>query len=510
MPENAKGSLRRDFLLGFGVSQFLLWFPLVLPRALEDGSEMQTSGLSGLIGALIILGGFSCAFAVDRFTAQKARFRRRLQAGVCLLILTLLLTFGDWPLPVNLLFVLLSSLFVSILTLTLTARVPDANSAGRVFCFLGLFGGLFLSAGRVMAEVLGTHVLLRVLCAGLLLTAGLLCSHLTAKEEHTAENFPSLDAAPPRRASLRACCVGVFLLCAADAFLGIRMYFHTALWDMTVPYELIVPTLLSVVMAVLLSLLPEAHRWLLGVIALSGLSAGAVLLFAPAEFSLTPYASAFLFLCAFASLCLLFVFRLYYASAAPNRKFTLGFCFLVLFLTVWLFCRPGLISWLAAHLTSQRVDIVTLIAMLPLLSFLILVAYKPRPTQKTDEEPAQEPAPETSEAPVPHSQPVSEAPDAPPPPQTAETPSPSPVIHTLSQDVLFTQLTMTEKKVYELILGGYSNQQMADILYVSINTIKFHIKNILSKAGASKKSQLVSRFIHAPGSLPSRMPPTAE
>ncbi|MDR1158387.1 MAG: helix-turn-helix transcriptional regulator [Oscillospiraceae bacterium] len=506
MPENTKGRLRRDLLLGLGISQFLLWFPLVLPCALEAGDGLQDSGLSGLIGALIILGGFSCAFAVERFTSQKTQFRRRLQAGASLLIVTLLLTFRVWPLPVNLAFVLLSSLFVSFLTLPLTAHVPNADSAGRVFCFFGGFSGLFLSAGWALADIFNTHSLLRLLCACLLLTTGLLCSHLTAEQEHVSESFPSLDVAPPRRASLRVCCAGAFLLCAADVFLGIRLYFHTALRDARAPYEIAVPALLGAVMAALLFLLPEARRWLLGAVALSGLSAGTVLLFTPPETPYAPYASALLFLCAFGSLCLLFVFRLYHASAAPNRKFTLGLCFLVLFLSVWLFCRPGLVSWLASHLTSRQADVATLAVMFPLLSFLVLAAHRPKAAQ-TDEEPAQSPAPET-----PHLHIVSETPDVSPPDRTAEAPvsAPSPVVHTLNQDVLFAQLTMTEKKVYELILGGYSNQQMADILYVSINTIKFHIKNILSKAGASKKSQLVSRFIHAPGSLPVRQMPTAE
>ncbi|MDR0670776.1 MAG: helix-turn-helix transcriptional regulator, partial [Oscillospiraceae bacterium] len=130
-----------------------------------------------------------------------------------------------------------------------------------------------------------------------------------------------------------------------------------------------------------------------------------------------------------------------------------------------------------------------------------------RPTAaQADREPAQTRAPE-----APHLHIVSEPPVPAAPKQDAETPTPPSVISILNQDVLFAQLTMTEKKVYELILGGYSNQQMADILYVSINTIKFHIKNILGKAGASKKSQLVSRFIHTPGSLsPPAQPPAKE
>ena len=52
------------------------------------------------------------------------------------------------------------------------------------------------------------------------------------------------------------------------------------------------------------------------------------------------------------------------------------------------------------------------------------------------------------------------------------------------------QFTGAEIKVYELILHGYTNQQIADALFISINTVKFHVKNILSKAGVNKRYKL--------------------
>ena len=55
-----------------------------------------------------------------------------------------------------------------------------------------------------------------------------------------------------------------------------------------------------------------------------------------------------------------------------------------------------------------------------------------------------------------------------------------------------TTFTGAERRVYELILMGYSNQQIADELFVSINTVKFHVRNILAKSGMQSKNQLVS------------------
>ncbi len=57
------------------------------------------------------------------------------------------------------------------------------------------------------------------------------------------------------------------------------------------------------------------------------------------------------------------------------------------------------------------------------------------------------------------------------------------------------QLTNSEKKVFELILSGYSNQQIADELFISINTVKFHIRNVLAKIGVQRKSELLAIYV---------------
>jgi NarL family two-component system response regulator LiaR len=43
---------------------------------------------------------------------------------------------------------------------------------------------------------------------------------------------------------------------------------------------------------------------------------------------------------------------------------------------------------------------------------------------------------------------------------------------------------------------GLSNPEMADRLFVSRSTIKFHVSNILSKLGAESRTEAVAIAIH--------------
>ena len=61
----------------------------------------------------------------------------------------------------------------------------------------------------------------------------------------------------------------------------------------------------------------------------------------------------------------------------------------------------------------------------------------------------------------------------------------------------FTQaygLSPREKEVFSLIKEGRSNSEIANDLYISENTVKFHIKNILKKTACSNRTQLITLF----------------
>lgn len=56
-------------------------------------------------------------------------------------------------------------------------------------------------------------------------------------------------------------------------------------------------------------------------------------------------------------------------------------------------------------------------------------------------------------------------------------------------------LTSREQEVLELILQGKTNKHIAAELYISENTVKTHVKNILSKYGASSRTELISAIL---------------
>ena len=49
------------------------------------------------------------------------------------------------------------------------------------------------------------------------------------------------------------------------------------------------------------------------------------------------------------------------------------------------------------------------------------------------------------------------------------------------------KLGTQEEKVLNLLIQGKSNQEIAETLYVSVNTIRNHVANIYKKTGMKKK-----------------------
>ncbi|UII20455.1 response regulator transcription factor [Fulvivirga ligni] len=56
---------------------------------------------------------------------------------------------------------------------------------------------------------------------------------------------------------------------------------------------------------------------------------------------------------------------------------------------------------------------------------------------------------------------------------------------------VITPLTPREKEIYKLILQEYSNQEIADKLFISVRTVEVHKRNLLEKTGAKNSTGLV-------------------
>lgn len=57
------------------------------------------------------------------------------------------------------------------------------------------------------------------------------------------------------------------------------------------------------------------------------------------------------------------------------------------------------------------------------------------------------------------------------------------------------QLSPRERDVVELLVRGKSNEEIADNLYISVNTVKKHLYKIFTKTGASSRTEVVARIL---------------
>ena len=62
-----------------------------------------------------------------------------------------------------------------------------------------------------------------------------------------------------------------------------------------------------------------------------------------------------------------------------------------------------------------------------------------------------------------------------------------------AQQTLPEPLSTREQEVLHLLAGGASNQEIAETLVITLDTVKRHVSNILSKLGASNRTQAVTR-----------------
>ncbi len=53
-------------------------------------------------------------------------------------------------------------------------------------------------------------------------------------------------------------------------------------------------------------------------------------------------------------------------------------------------------------------------------------------------------------------------------------------------------LTRRQREIYELLMQGKSNQQIADELCISLSTVKMHVGTVLEKAGVNSRAQLLA------------------
>lgn len=62
-------------------------------------------------------------------------------------------------------------------------------------------------------------------------------------------------------------------------------------------------------------------------------------------------------------------------------------------------------------------------------------------------------------------------------------------------------LTQSERQVYDLLIKGASDAEIAAALFITRHTVKFHVRNILHKVGVENRKELLSRLVAGGGVL---------
>lgn len=62
-------------------------------------------------------------------------------------------------------------------------------------------------------------------------------------------------------------------------------------------------------------------------------------------------------------------------------------------------------------------------------------------------------------------------------------------------DSNFVRITKREKEVLSLVCSGHSNKEIANILFISERTAKFHVSSILAKYDVTDRQRLVSKVL---------------
>ena len=59
----------------------------------------------------------------------------------------------------------------------------------------------------------------------------------------------------------------------------------------------------------------------------------------------------------------------------------------------------------------------------------------------------------------------------------------------------FDDLSPREHEVATLVAAGFSNQQIADALFISLATVKDHVHSIYAKTGFSRRAELITAWL---------------
>lgn len=78
-------------------------------------------------------------------------------------------------------------------------------------------------------------------------------------------------------------------------------------------------------------------------------------------------------------------------------------------------------------------------------------------------------------------------------PTLEQTQQVSPAFSSNEKSILAFNISQRELEVLQLMADGLSNQQIADALFISLNTVKTHTSNVFSKLDVQRRTQAIQK-----------------
>ncbi len=67
-------------------------------------------------------------------------------------------------------------------------------------------------------------------------------------------------------------------------------------------------------------------------------------------------------------------------------------------------------------------------------------------------------------------------------------------INEFNNYLIIAGISAREKEIITLIMKGYSNQKISNQLFISLSTVKTHVRNIFQKLNVESRFEIISRI----------------
>ncbi len=463
---------KRDLFSGLAVGLLAAWMPIACSVVLPAVGDEPIHGVLKELGLnLIVLATFILAISVQQRQKHRVGLRERLYTSAGLILASVSLSFVELPFAAGVVLIVFSSLLLMFQFLPIFEDFLNYRHVVATFAFSFPPYILMTLIYRFLLRPTGNRLLTAVFLT--LLTVGAFLFY------YISRGYPR----PP----LMKTRIPLNKKQGLAVLYGVALYFTSFVMLLLILQQIetaggsgvalgVAALLLAVVVFAMSMLAASGNLWYISYTSFVCFGLG-LLFYNIGGGVMSYYLPAMLFMAAAGSIIVLFLTYVFHSAQERDNTLWVGLALVMTYMLVTVFvgqmdAEEALFPLLTrGHTTRFMTAFVFILAPTLFKPFAKRVELDVLSVEAHD---PSLPAPEPGAEP--------EGPGGAESPESLE----------LSEDRelterLYEQLTASERKIYDLLLQGCQNQQIAENLYISQNTVKFHMKNILAKAGVRNR-----------------------